>query len=192
MTQLRALVRSRPVNAALNWLLVAALLAEAVVDVTGGDLLWAAYGVVVAAVALAPAVVRRDPSVLVAWPVLALVAVPVLARALDLFVGPATYLSVAALALLVVVEVHAFSSAEMPPWFAVLFVVLTTLTVAALLGVAQYFSDVALGTTYLSGREELMWDLVVATAVGVGAGVCFEAFFREYGTLAAVTDEVVG
>ena len=191
MPQLRSLIESRSPNTAITWLLIAALAVSAVASLFTGDLLWTVYSVAVVVVALAPAAFARDASVVVAWPLLALAAAPVVARWVGLFAQSATYFSVAAIALLVVVEVHSFSSAEMPPWFAVLFVVLTTLTVAGLWGVVQYASDAALGTSFLSGRAELMWDLVVATAVGVGAGILFETFFREYGALATATDEVV-
>ena len=190
MTRLRELITSGPRNAAATWLLIAAVATGGVASLAVGDLLWAVYSAAIVVVALVPLVRARDPSVLVAWPPLAVAAVPVVVRWAGVFDESISYLSVAALALLVVVEVHAFSDAEMPPWFAVLFVVLTTLTVAGLWGVLQYVSDLALGTSFLAGRAELMWDLVAATAVGIGAGVLFEAFFREYGTLAEVAEEV--
>lgn len=190
MPRLRALIESESQNAAITWLLVGVVVAGGVASLAAGDLLWALYSAVIVVVALVPPVNARDPLVLAAWPPLALAAVPVVVRWAGLFAQPLSYLSVAALALLVVVEVHTFSGAEMPPWFAVLFVVLTTLTVAGLWGVLQYVSDQTLGTSFLADRAELMWDLVAATAVGVGAGVLFEAFFREYGTLAEAAEEV--
>lgn len=191
MPRLRGLIESQSSNAAIIWLVVGTVVAGGLASLVAGDMLWALYSAAILVVALVPPVNARDPSVLVAWPPLALAAVPVVVRWVGVFAQPLSYLSVAALALLVVVEIHAFSSAEMPPWFAVLFVVLTTLTVAGLWGVLQYFSDLALGTTFLTGRTGLMWDLVAATAVGVGAGVLFEAFFREYGAVAEAADEVV-
>ena len=190
MLRLRALIESGPHNAAITWLLVTGAAVSGVASLAVGDLLWALFGAAIVAVALVPTVLARDPSVLIAWPPVALAVVPVLARWAGLFAEPLTYLSVAGLALLVVVEVDAFSSAEMPPWFAVLFVVLTTLTVAGLWGVLQYFSDMALGTSFLADRAELMWDLVAASAVGIGAGVLLEAAFRESERLADAADGV--
>lgn len=179
MARLSALVESRPLNAAITWILVGLLVAGTVASLVLGDLLWAVFGATVVAVALIPTVHSRDSTVLVAWEPLALAAIPLAARWTGLFVTPMTYLSVAALALLVVVEIDAYSSAEMPPWFAVLFVVLTTLTVAALWSVLQYFSDVVLGTAFLAGRVALMWELVGATGAGVGAGLLFHLYFHE-------------
>lgn len=191
MPQLRSLVESRSVDAALAWLLIAVLAVSAVAGLLAGDLLRALYGFAVVAVALVPTVLARDGTVLVDWRVLAIGAVPVAVRRIGLFGEATAYASVAALALLIAVEVDAFSTAEMPPWFAVLFVVLTTLTAAALWGVVQYFSDVLLGTSFLADRTELMWDLLAATLVGVGAGVGFELFFREYDAVADAADGTV-
>lgn len=192
MARLRGLVESRSLNAAVTWTLVGALVAATLASLAVGDLLWAVFGAAVVAVAIAPAALLRDGSVLVSWEPLALAAVPFAARWLDAFVSPMAYLSVAALALLVAVEIDAFSTTEMPPWFAVLFVVLTTLTVAGLWGILQYFSDVALGTSFLAGRVALMWDLVGATAAGVGAGVLFHLYFQRYAPPSARSREASG
>ena len=191
MPRLRGLIESQSQNAVITWLLIGTVAAGGVASLVAGDLLWAVYCAAIVAVALVPPVLARDPSVLVAWQALALAAVPVVVRWAGVVPEPLSYLSVAALALLVVVEIHEFSSAEMPPWFAVLFVVLTTLTVAGLWGVLQYFSDVALGTSFLVDQSDLMWNLVGATAVGVGTGLLFEAFFREYDEVETLVDGVV-
>lgn len=190
MVELRTFIESQSVNTAISWLLVGLLALRAGASFLFGDILWGVYAVAIIAVALVPPLLLRDGSVLVNWVVLALAAAPVLAQGIVIAAEWTAYISLAALALLIVVEVHAFSSVEMPSWFAVLFVVLTTMTVAGLWGVLQYFSDVALGTSFLTGRTELMWDLVAATIVGIGAGVVFEAFFRKYDTVAASVDGV--
>lgn len=181
MARIAAALESRSTNAAAAWLLVAGLSVGAVANVVTGDLLWAVYAAAIVAVALVPVLLTRDASTLVSWDVLALAALPVLAHRIGVVAEPLTYVSVAALALLVAVEVDAFSAAEMPHWFAVLFVVLTTLSVASLWAVCQYASDLWLSTDFLAGRVPLMWDLVAAALAGVGAGVAFELYFRRYG-----------
>lgn len=178
MTRFGSLLERRPRNATVAWPLVGLIALWSVATLIAGDLVPVAYGVAVVAVAIAPAVVARDASVIVAWPVLGFAVLPILARWAGVAQQPTAYASLAALALLVAVEVEAFSSAEMPPWFAVTFVVMTTMTVAALWGVVQYLADLALGTTFLADRTELMWDLVAATVVGLVAGLVFELFFR--------------
>jgi len=192
MARIAVTLESRSTNAATAWLLVAGLSVGGLVSVVTGDLLWAVYAGVVITVALVPVALTRDASTLVSWDVLALAALPVLAQRLGVVAEPLTYLSVAALALLVAVEVDAFSAAEMPHWFAVLFVVLTTLSVASLWAVLQYASDLWLSTEFLVGRVPLMWDLVAAAVTGVGAGVAFELYFRRYGAGAALAGKGSG
>jgi len=173
----QSLVEDRSRNAVASWALVAVLSAVAVLDLLRGDLLWAVFTAVVVAVAVVPAAVTRDRSVVVSWEALALATLPLVARFGGRFVEPLTYVSVATLALLVALEIVAFTEAEMPPWFAVAFVVMTTMTVAALWAVVQYHADAVLGTDFLSSRTALMWDLLGASAVGIAAGVVFEFYF---------------
>ncbi|WP_123539129.1 hypothetical protein [Halosimplex salinum] len=172
-----SLVEDRSRNAVVSWSLVAVLSVVVVLDVLRGDLLWAVFTAVVVAVAALPAVVTRDRSVVVSWEALALATVPLVARLAGRSVELLTYVSVATLALLVALEIVAFTDAEMPPWFAVTFVVMTTMTVAALWAVVQYHADALLGTELLSSRTALMWDLLGATGVGIAAGVVFEFYF---------------
>jgi hypothetical protein len=184
MSDLGDVIVSRWHNATLSWLLLAVLAGVAAVNLVDGDLLWAGLAATIVAVALVPTALTRDKSVVVAWEALLFTAVPLVLHVAGVFAGPSTYLAVAGLALVVAVEITAFSSAEMPPWFAVLFVVMTTATVAAAWGIVQFAADYYLGTDLLAGREDLMWDLVAATGVGVLAGVLFELYFdrREPGT----------
>lgn len=192
MQWFRAIAQPRSLNATVTWLFVVGLSIGVLVNLAAGDLLWAIYALAVVVVALVPIVIARDGTGLVSWRVLLLAASPVVAHRLGVVAEPLTYVSVAALALLVAVEVDAFSAAEMPHWFAVLFVVLTTLSVASLWAVLQYASDVWLETSFLTGRVDLMWDVVAATAAGVGAGVLFELYFRKYGSVDALAAEGSG
>lgn len=166
-------------NVRRSWVLVAVLGIAAVVSLVSGALLWTGFAVVACLIVLAPAVIARDPSVVPAWTLVALVAAPVVVPLVGEEVDWIVYVALAALALLVVVEIDAFSSAELTRSFAVVFVVLTTMSVASLWGIAQFFADAALGTTYLTGQTDLMWDLVDATVVGVGAGILFDLAFRQ-------------
>lgn len=178
MTRLDSLVARGPSNATIAWLLVAGLVASTVERLLAGDPLSAGFSATVVTVALVPAVLSRDPTVMVSWPVLLLSALPPLARVLGVFVQPLAYLSVAALGLLVVAEIDRFTSARMPPWFAVAMVVMATMSVASTWAAVRYLANVALGTDYFTTAAALMWDLVAASATGVLAGVAFEAAFR--------------
>jgi len=184
MTQtgtLADVVESRRVNAGLSWLLVVFVLGVVVASVANDDLLWAGFAGAVAALSLVPPLSYRNPTAMLPWEVLVLAALPLLGRA---FTAPgltsqvATYLSVAALALIVAVELHVFTTVRMTYWFAVLFVVLGTMATAGVWAVVQWLSDTYLGTTFLTTDYRLMWDLVAATVAGLVAGGVFELYFR--------------
>ena len=182
-TLLDGVVEDRRVNAALAWLLVGFILLVVAESLLGGDLLWAGFAAFVAAVALVPAVAHRNHAVMLPWEVLALAALPILGRALATMVFTtrvATYLSVAALALIVAVELHAFTAVKMTHWFAVLFVVVATIATAGVWAVVQWLSDELLGTAFIHSEHRLMWDFVAATVVGGMAGVIFEWYFRRF------------
>jgi len=194
-TELARFVRSRRLNAALAWLFVGFLVAVAVGSVvTGGDLVWGGFAAVVAAVTVVPAVAFREPRAMLPWEVVALASLPLVARVLVrgqtiggvTFTGRvSTYLAVAAIALIVAVELDVFTPVRMNHSFAVFFVVIATMAAAGVWAVVQWLSDLYLGTRLLlNGRPEhvveagLMWDFVAATVAGLVAGLLFEYYFR--------------
>ncbi|MFB6120574.1 MAG: hypothetical protein ABEJ68_05595 [Halobacteriaceae archaeon] len=175
-------------NAAFAWLLTAFVALVAVRSALTGELLWAGFCGGIVVLALFPPVGFRDPTVMVPWEVLALGALPVVARSfavVPLTSRVTTQVSVAALALLVAVELDVFTPVQMTDWFAVLFVVIGTMATAGVWALAQWLSDVYLSTEYmLTGAPEaeieraVMWDFVAATGVGVLAGLLFVLYFR--------------
>lgn len=186
---LERVVRDQRVNAALSWLLVGFVLAVAAGMLLQGELLWAGFSATVAVLAVLPAVARRTPVAMLPWEVLALAVVPLTGRAVasvPVTGRLAQYLSVAALALVVAVELHTFTPVEMSDRFAVLFVVVGTLATAGVWAVVRWLSDVYLGTTLLLTpgvaeavvERRLMFEFVYSTLAGAMAGVVFELYFR--------------
>lgn len=150
--QLNDVLESERWNAVFSWLLLAVVATTAVESFLDGDLLWVVFPAVVLALALVPPATYRDPTVMLPWEVLALCSLPVGGRALTttvLTTELATYLSVAALALVVTVELDVFTPIRMPPWFAVLSVVIATMATAGVWAVVQWTADLTLGTTFL-------------------------------------------
>lgn len=162
-----------------SWALVGVLVVTVVERLLAGAPLQGAFAAVAVAIALLPPVHARDPAVMAAWPVLALLTLPAVGLAVDAFVEPATYLAVATLGLLVVAEIDQFSQARMPGWFAAGMVVMATMTVASAWTIVRYGAGRWLGFGYATSVGALMWDLVVATAVGIGAGALFEFALHE-------------
>lgn len=181
MSTLGRFVENNRTNAVLAWALVAVLVAVAVESALTGGLLWAGLAAVVVVLAVVPAAVTGRPTASLPWELLVVAALPLAARTLGVVTQVATYLAVTAVALVVAVELTAFTDVEMAPAFAVVFVVLTTMAVAGAWTVAQWLSDRLLATAFLSTRTALMWDLAVASATGVLGGLAYALYFRHQG-----------
>jgi hypothetical protein len=191
---LRDVVESQRLNAVLAWVLVGFLGLAVVANLLERSVVWAGFTAAVAALALVPAVRYRDPVTMLPWEVLLVASLPVVGR--TFVVGQrvggftltgrvTTYLAVAAVALIIAVELDVFTPVRMNEAFALLFVVVATTAAAGMWAVAQWVSDLYLGTSLLlDGRpeavieRELMWDFVAATVAGVLAGLLFEYYFR--------------
>jgi len=177
------------VNAALAWSVCLLFLVTVVLGVLRDHLLWSLFAALVAVVVTLPAVAARNPRRMPPWEVVLLAGLPVIGRAVatvSVMGAVATYLSIAALALLVAVNLHLFTAVEMNLPFAVLFVVVTTLGTAGVWAVARWASDLYLGTALLLDpaltrseiEEALMWEFVGSAAAGLVAGLVFEGYIR--------------
>jgi len=176
MTSLRSLLVRRRVDAGVAWAVTAALCVAAIVLFGRGEPDWAVFAVLVAGVATLVPVLAGDTAVTVPGELLALAALPFVIRAAGLFPGLTAFFAAAALTLLVVVVLDAFTSLSMTPRFAAVFVVVATMAVAGAWAVVIFAADALLGTNFVTGRAELMWDLVAATGAGVVAGVGFDLY----------------
>ena len=181
------LLRDRRVNAALAWLVVGLILVAAVGAVLTGAVLWASFTASLAAIVLLPPVAFRSPRVMLPWEVVLLAALPVVGRlfaTVPVTGNLATYLSVAAIALLIAVELQLFTPVRMTPRFAVVFVGVTTLATAGVWAVVRWSADQLLGTTFILDpaltehaiEEAVMWEFVASTVAGVGAGLVFAVY----------------
>jgi hypothetical protein len=185
---LAGLFRSGRVNAFFSWLLVAILglvLVESLLDL---DRLWMLFVAVTGFIVLVPPLAHREWRVMLPWEVLVLVLAPILVR--GLLGGElgtfASYLSIAGLALVITVELHVFTTVRMTHWFAIAFVVATTLASAAAWAIARWAADQLLGTGFLSAptmtqteaNAALMAEFLWVTLAGFVAGVLFDVYFK--------------
>jgi len=162
--RLGIVLENRRLNAVVSWILVALVASVAIESALDADWVWVGFTTVVVALAVIPPLAYRNARVMLPWEVLALAFLPELGRALlnvGVLVDVTTYLSVAALALVVAVELDVFTAVRMTEWFAVLFVVLATLATAGILAVGQWFSDVLLRTHFLYSEPPTLPDQVV-------------------------------
>lgn len=188
-TDFEQLLTNGRVNAALAWLILAVVAVTAVASAARGDLLWGAFAATVGAIIALPAVAFRNPWAMPPWEIVLLAGLPVVGRSMSQFEvtsDVATYLSIAALALLVAVNLHLFTEVEMNFGFAVLFVVVTTLAAAGVWAVVRWGADVHLGTEllFVPGQtndeieHELMLEFVASAVAGLVAGLLFEYYVR--------------
>ncbi|WIV65755.1 hypothetical protein [Natrialbaceae archaeon AArc-T1-2] len=186
--RLASVLRESRRNAVPFWVLVCVLVGLASYHVLAGDVRTAVLAACLVGVAVVPPAAFRDPTVTLPWDLLAVACVPIL---WDVVVGVpfatdvVPYVAVAVVALLVVVELHAFTSVRMNQTFAIVLVTLTTMAAAAMYNVALWLADVLLGTSFLlDGRHPdvinavVMIEFAYATVAGVLAGVAFTLFFR--------------
>ncbi len=183
------LLADRRTNALVGWLFVVVLGLVTVESFVGDDIQWGIFVAGMLALCLLVPAAFRDLSVMLPWEVIALATLPVVGRAFATF-DPASeflvYVSVAALALVVAVELNLFSTVRMTVGFAITFVIFATLATAGVWALVRWTLDLTLGTDTLlvSGatdetiHDELMLEFVYSALAGVGAGVVFEGYFR--------------
>lgn len=167
-------------NARLAWVLIAVLGVAAAASVARGQPVWAVFVAGGLAVLLLPAALRRDPAVMPAWELVAVAALPVASQFLalpDPVADLVLYGALLAVAVVAVVDVHVFTPVELPARFAVVFLALVTLAAAGVWAIVQFASDVYVGTALVGTKTTLMWDLVLATAVGLLASPLVAGYF---------------
>lgn len=177
---LERLIRSGRLNALLAWVFVTILATVFIDSVIDRDRLWMIFVATTAVIVLVPPVAFRDWRAMLPWELLAVAMAPILVRGL---VGGelgtfATYVSIAGLALVITGELHRFTAIRVTHWFAVTFVVLTTMAAAALWSIVRYLADGLLGTAYLTTNDALMVEFTAVTLAGLVAGVLFDSYFR--------------
>lgn len=181
MTVRDPLVHDDQANALVGWALTGVVLVAAVESYLSGAVLWSWVALAVAVVIAIPAFVTRDPTTIVPWPLSFAAATAVTAEYLGYAGEVAVYVTIAAFALIVVVELDVFTEVDMSRRFAVVFAVLATMAAQALWTIAQFYSDRWLGTEFLQTQTELQWDLVAVTVVALVMGLFFEWYLQKIG-----------
>jgi len=136
------------------------------------------------------------------WEVTALTALPLLGRSfatLPLTNDLATYLSVAAIALVAAAELQLFTTVRMNDASAVRFVVVGTLATAGMWAMAPWASDAlrgtasldALGATEAAVERAVMLEFVASAVAGFAAGIVFAYYVRRHVRTAARLPMVV-
>lgn len=173
-------IKDTRVNAAIAWALAVVFVAIAVVSFLNILFVETVMATIAAFVAISPAVVYRSWIRTVPWPLLLVASLPLfVATAQPVFFDDlVTGISVATLAMLVVVALELTSTVRMTPQFAIFFTVIVTLATAGFLAVGSAASAAYLGTTFIKTNTELMIIFTATLIAGVIAGVLFWLYFR--------------
>jgi hypothetical protein len=183
------LLRDKRLNALGGWIIVVVLFGVAVTSLVRGNLLWTVFAASVTVLAVLPPVLLVNRYAMLPWEILLLAALPVVGRlfaTVPVTGNLASYLSVAAIALIIAVELHVFTPVRMTPRFAVVFVAVATMAAAGGWAVVRWGADIMLGTTFVLDpalteheiEEALMWEFVASTIAGLGAGLVFAYYVR--------------
>jgi len=176
MAPLDSVLRDEPANGVLGWGSTVGVGLVALVNALRGDLVWAGLSLLVALVIVLPPLSSREWTVMVPWPLPVVAALALASHTAGWYPEWAGYLALSSFALVVVLDLDVFTSAEFSRRFAVAFVVMTTMAVQGLWSVAQFYSDRWLGTAYLTTQTELQWDFVAVTVVALVFGGLFELY----------------
>lgn len=174
------LIREKQVNAAIGWTLIGIMALGAAESFLTNAILWGFFSLAIVAVAALPALADRDWTTMVPWLLVLVATIAVIARAVGVYSEAAGYVATASLALMIVVELEVFTSVELSQWFAVSFAVMTALALQSIWIIAQFYSDLWLGTSFLSTQTELQEDIVIVTVVAIVVGGLFYWFFTRF------------
>jgi len=181
-------------NAIVGWVLLAFLGAVVAESVVTGDIAWGVFVGGMLALCIVPPLAFRDPEAMLPWEVIALAALPTFGRAVatfDLTSDLNAYLSIAALALIVAVELDLFTTVKLTVGFAIAFVVFATMATAGVWAVFRWSMDTVVGTEFLlePGVEDqvildqVMYEFIYSAVAGLLAGLIFELYFRRRATM---------
>lgn len=177
-------------NAVMSWLLVALAFAVWVGEVVVSEFLWSVFALVVVILALLPPILYRSRYVMLPWEVLALATLPLIGLAIGthLFATPFfAYLAMAAVALVIAVELDIFTSIQMSASFAIVLVVAGTMAAAAVWALFEWYMHIFLDRSFDTTNDELMIEFLYASLSGVGAGFIFRSYFRRR---VSITDRI--
>ncbi len=179
MDHLRLLFEQKQYNAMLAWLLWLLLCGIVVLSFNRGDLAWGGLTVSAICLLLAPALITRSLQVMMPWELVAMTTLPIGIRGMTGVDGPfVSYIAIAAVALILLAELHVFGPLELTHWFAIVLVIMSTLAVAGVWAVLRYHLDQRVGTAYLTDNTTLMIEFGWAIVAGVVAGIVFDLYFR--------------
>ncbi|WP_339106304.1 hypothetical protein [Haloterrigena salinisoli] len=177
------------INVLRSWICVLVLASSAVIGMMIGRYEAVLFSLIAVVIILVPVLMFRDLTVMPPWYFLVLVCLPVLLGTFVPTVPVTTFfpsLALATLGLLLMVNLHRFTSLRLVPWFTIVLTVLFTLAMACALNLLRWVSDILFETSFLlDGRTQdainasLMIEFFYVTTAGLVAGMIFYRYFQQ-------------
>ncbi|MEF8880473.1 MAG: hypothetical protein V5A72_01425 [Candidatus Nanohaloarchaea archaeon] len=182
--ELEDFFRDSRINSYISWFLTLILASALLESIADFDILWSIFSAVILCINLLPALSYRNLKVMLPWEIVLLGSIPVIVRSLGISAFSsqvATFTSMAALALMIAIELQMFTKIRFNHSFAVLFTVIATLAIAGLWAITRYMLGAYTGNSYLTTNDALMAEFMNATIAGFIAGILFDSYFKRRG-----------
>ena len=173
-------IKNTRVNALIAWVFAVTFIMIAIVSFINILFVETVMAAIAAFVAISPAIVDRSWTRTIPWPLLLVASLPLFIATAQprFFDNIVTGISVATLAMLVVVALELTTTVRMTPQFAIVFTVIVTLATAGFWAVGSAASATYLGTMFIKTNTELMTIFTATLIAGIIAGVLFWLYFR--------------
>ena len=175
------LYESKTQNFAVSMLATVTFLAVCIDTFRNGQYAWFGLSLFVFVLSILPAVAYRD-TISAPWEILFIAALPFIHKiaGFQLLSNVAiSYISVSAVALLLVVQMDEFTSLRTNSFFAVFLTVIVTIAMGGFWALMRWFSDMYLGTSLIISEEHLMWEFTGATVAGILSGLIYHYYFKK-------------
>lgn len=179
--ELEDFFRDTQTNAVISWLLAGLTAAVFIESFLPLDILWIIFSGLTLTIISLPAIIYRNKLVVPPWEVIIIAVIPLLVRTFDVSILAneiATYTAIAAVALIIAVELHIFTSIKFSHGFAIMFTVVSTLAIGGIWSILRFIMDSYFGTGFLTTNEALMEEYFNILLAGILAGVLFDLYFR--------------
>lgn len=174
-------VKDSKVNAYLFWILTAVVGLVFLESLYNFDRMWMLMSATLLIILSMPALIHKDLHATIPWELTLIAVIHVIVRTLELSIFAnqiSTYISIAAIALIIAVQLNLYTSVKFNHSFAIVFTVVATLAIGGVWSIVRYNMDLHLETSFLTDNDALMHEYLNILVAGVFAGVLFDQYFR--------------
>lgn len=177
----RDFFRQTRINTILSYTLTSVVLFALIASILQQRIIWTIFTSVTLISILIPPLANRNYHLMLPWEILFLAVIPISLRVLPaspVVTQLAMYFSVAALALILIVELHIFTSLKLNDFFATVLVLISTLALGGAVSLLQFWIGEFTGQPRLTDNTTLMYEYINVALAGIIAGILFNLYFK--------------